>query len=160
VTFGEYLIVFFAEYLGWFLALSLIFFVFVFESRKRIYVAAEAAVSATISRLGLTELIRYFYDSPRPFEGTESVKQLIEHSSGGSFPSGHAAFFFAIATTVFIYNRRWGAFFFLGAILMGVGRVAANLHWPIDIFGGAIVGIISALLVNFIARKIKRPERS
>jgi membrane-associated phospholipid phosphatase len=43
--------------------------------------------------------------------------------------------------------RTWGVIFFLGAILMGLARVVAGIHWPYDIFGGALIGIISSVLV-------------
>src|SRR3989344_2734013 len=57
------------------------------------------------------------------------------------------ALFFAIAATLFIYNRRWGIVFFIAAIAMGAGRVLAHIHWPIDILGGAVIGIVSAAIV-------------
>jgi membrane-associated phospholipid phosphatase len=44
---------------------------------------------------------------------------------------------------------------------MGIARIFAGVHWPADILGGALVGIVTALLVNFYARryleKLKTP---
>ena len=81
-----------------------------------------------------------------------AVKQLIPES-GYSFPSGHAAFYFALSMGVYLYNKKLGAAFFVVSVLMGIARIFAGVHWPADILGGALVGIVTALLVNFYARK-------
>lgn len=115
--------------------------------------AALVFISAVIARFGVTELIRLFYDQPRPFEIVEGARQLIEHSGGGSFPSGHAAFAFALAAATSFYDQRLGIFFWVSAILIGLSRIAAGVHWPSDILGGAIVGIGTARLLYFIFKR-------
>ena len=97
-----------------------------------------ATVSALVARFGITELIRFFYNRPRPFEALPDIVQLIPHPAGGSFPSGHAALAFAVAAAVAFYYPKTSVLFFLAALSIGVGRVAAGLHWPSDILGGAI----------------------
>lgn len=148
------IIIFFAEYLGWILGAFLVIFAFL-KKREGVFVAIEALVAAIVSRFGFTEIIRYFYHKQRPFEVLD-IQLLLEHATGGSFPSGNAAFFFALAATLFIYDKKWGSVFFLAAILMGIARVFAHVHWPIDILGGAAVAIISSALVHFLAKKFRR----
>src|SRR3989338_1280619 len=148
------LIIFMAEYLPWAAGIAIfLFLVFVREKKKEFRMLIVAFLAVILSRFGFTEIIRYFYDRPRPFEVAEGLKTLLEHSSGGSFPSGHAAFFFALAMGVFFYRRIWGLVFFAAALSIGFGRVAAGLHWPSDILGGAVVGIFSAVLIKFFLRK-------
>ena len=115
---------------------------------------AVGAVSVFISRFIITEIIRYFYFVPRPFVNNPIVHQLIFHETSGSFPSGHAAIFFVLATVIFFFHKKWSILFFVGAILMGIARVMAGIHWPIDILGGAIIGILSAWLICKISQKI------
>lgn len=121
---------------------------FQIHRRSNLRLVAEAAASALIARFGITELIRFSYNRPRPFEALSDVIQLIPHASGGSFPSGHAALAFAAATAVSFYYPKASILFFLAASSMGIGRVAAGIHWPSDILGGAIVGICSAFLIR------------
>jgi undecaprenyl-diphosphatase len=51
------------------------------------------------------------------------------------------------------------------AILNGAARIAAGVHWPGDIIGGLVVGILSALLVHILLRnshkaiEVKHEER-
>ncbi len=109
-------------------------------------------ISGVIARFGVTELIRFFYHRPRPFL-TLPVHQLLPESSW-SFPSGHATFFFAMATAVYLYNKKWGIAFFIATILITMSRVIAGIHYPSDIVGGAAIGIIIAYATFYIARRI------
>jgi undecaprenyl-diphosphatase len=65
-----------------------------------------------------------------------------------SFPSGHALFYFALAFVIYTKSKKWGMWFFLGAFLMGLGRVASGVHFPIDILGGAVLGILTAYILS------------
>ena len=58
-----------------------------------------------------------------------------------SFPSGHTAAAFALATgLVFSFRgrRRW--LWFAPAAFVGVSRVACGVHFPLDVIAGALVG--------------------
>lgn len=145
------LIVFFGEYFTWILGACLVFFA-LYENRKNFNIAVEAFFAGILSRFVFTEIIRYFYDQQRPFEIDGSIP-LILHETGKSFPSGHAAFFFAVAATLFIYNRKWGVVFFMGALIISFARVLSGIHWPSDILGGVFLGILTGLVVHFLAKK-------
>ena len=115
-----------------------------------------AVVSTLIARYAVTELVRLAYHRPRPFSAL-SVQQLLTNDAW-SFPSGHAAFFFALATVAYLYNKKWGIAFLIAAILIGLARIAAGIHYPSDILGGALIGIGVAYATFYIAHKITRPE--
>jgi undecaprenyl-diphosphatase len=57
-----------------------------------------------------------------------------------SFPSDHAALFFALATLICMHNRRLGAFALLWATITSSTRIYLGYHYPIDILGGAALG--------------------
>ncbi|MDP3947481.1 MAG: phosphatase PAP2 family protein [bacterium] len=145
----DWSVVFFARYLPYLLALgALVALVRVSLWRARIHLAARVALGAILARGVLTEVIRFFYDRPRPYEAL-SFEPLLTNGSG-SFPSGHMALLFAIGTALFFYNRAWGAWFLALSVLTGLARVAAGVHWPSDIAGGAMIGIVAALLVQWL----------
>ena len=165
------LIVFRAVFLGlWMLAALLAFGIFsipplatVFPSfralrRKNWEMAAVSLASALIARFGITEFIRFFYDRPRPFGVLSDVHQVVFRDGGGSFPSGHAAFSFAIAAVVSRYYPKTSILFFLAALNLSVARVQAGLHWPTDILVGAIIGIAVGLFIHAIAKKLLNPK--
>ena len=114
---------------------------------------AEVFFAGFLTRFVFTEVIRFFYNRPRPFEVLENINQLVTHSSGGSFPSGHVAFFSAISAMIFFYHRIWGLVFLGITLFMGMGRIGAGIHWPTDILGGFAVGIFSAWLIKKISSR-------
>lgn len=145
----DYLSVSSAEYLTYFLVVAaLVLFARAPQWRLRWFRIAEAALAVILSRGILTPLIRFFYDHPRPSELLGIAPLISEVSS--SFPSGHAAFLFALAMAVFYVNRQWGIWFFSLAVLNGLARILVGVHWPLDIVGGAAVGIVSAMLVHLV----------
>jgi undecaprenyl-diphosphatase len=143
--------IFFATYSGYILVAILVFIFFCKPTRINRFMAVMAVISAGISRLFVTNIIRFFDHSLRPF-AVMKVTQLI-NESGYSFPSGHAAFYFALSMFVYLYNKKLGVWFFIVSFVMGVARIYAGVHWPSDILGGILVGIVTALLVNFATRK-------
>lgn len=67
-----------------------------------------------------------------------------------SFPSGHSAVAFALATSFAReIDGQWDdALFFTLAALTGYSRMHDNKHWASDVVFGAGVGILSARLVH------------
>jgi undecaprenyl-diphosphatase len=143
--------VFCAQYLPYLLVFGLLILVF-YENgwRRKWYLFSEAAIAVILSRGLLTEVIRFFYHHPRPFDVLGFTPLVGE--SGSSFPSGHAAWFFALAMVIFFRNRKWGIWFFVLALMNGIARIYVGVHWPFDILGGAAIGIISAMFVHWLLR--------
>lgn len=109
---------------------------------EMVFVALAAGL---VSRYGVAELIRAFYDRPRPFEVLSDLNLLVHHNGGGAFPSGHASFYFALAAVVGRYYPKTSLLFYAAAFSLTVSRVAAGIHWPSDIVGGAVIGIAVGL---------------
>lgn len=166
-TIFDSFIIFLADFLQYFLIIAflLLLFFLTYSRQQKIKIILTVFVSMIIARFGVVSLIRFFYHRIRPFTD-HSVNQLITNN-GFSFPSGHAALFFAMAMAIYFYpnrepnisnvasNKKWGILFFLAAILMGLSRIIAGVHYPSDIIGGAIIGILSAYLIFYFSKKLK-----
>ncbi|MBI2642419.1 MAG: phosphatase PAP2 family protein [Candidatus Wildermuthbacteria bacterium] len=147
----EAVIIFFGQYFGYILVGLLALFLF---KKRYIRLVLEMLVAAVLSRGIITEAIRFFFPVSRPFV-ENGTAPLIEHAASSSFPSGHASLFFALGTVLYFYNKKAGIVFLLASAVIGIARVLAGVHWPIDIIAGALIGIASGWVVVRLSRKFK-----
>lgn len=145
------LAIFFAQYFEY----ILIFFLFLFlikNFKKYWPMVVQSFSAAFFSRLVIVNIIRWLWPRPRPFIENDVIL-LLDTTKSASFPSGHAAFYFAIAAIVYFYNKKAGILFFLASFLISISRVFTGIHWPSDIIAGAFVGIFSGWLINYLFRE-------
>src|SRR3989344_3854304 len=115
--FLDWLMIFFADKLGYLMILGVLFLAL--RSSDKFRTLLLTIGSAVLARVLFVELIRYFFYNPRPYMILEKVNILMNHEVSSSFPSGHAAFFFALASGVYLGDRRWGKAYFVLAALIG-----------------------------------------
>lgn len=105
---------------------------------------------------GLTQFLKrvVFNGEVRPalyFQGKAELSFVpgVEVFHYHSFPSGHTTAAFALFFTLsLLFPGRWRqAFFFLGALLVGVSRVYLLQHFFRDVYAGALVGTVVPLVV-------------
>ncbi len=146
--------IFFAKYFEYFLIFFLLLFL-IKNFKKYWLMIIQSFGAAILSRFVITNIIRWIWERPRPFV-ENNVNLLLSHDPSGSFPSGHAAFYFAIATIVYFYNKKIGVLFFVASFLISLARVFSGVHWPSDILVGALVGIFSGWLVFKITKRFNK----
>ncbi|MBI4991821.1 MAG: phosphatase PAP2 family protein [Candidatus Harrisonbacteria bacterium] len=146
----DFLAIFFAEYAGYFLIVAAIILISALnEWKKRFYYFAWIILSVVLSRGILTEAIRLIYFKERPFLAL-GFNSLISQADKGAFPSGHAAFYFALAIPLFFINKKIGWYSIAVAVSIGLARVWVGVHWPLDVVSGAVVASFSVYVVRLI----------
>lgn len=100
---------------------------------------------------------KLFFGTLRPFELLADVKPLFTYGGGDSFPSGHAAFFASVSVVLLYHHPRLGILSTFFAIAIGFARVASGIHFPVDIVGGYILGVVVSLAVMWFHHR-KFPE--
>ena len=101
----------------------------------------------------LNELGKHIFLRPRPFAEIEGLLVMIPPPTSGSFPSGHTCSSFAAA---YAYTRgfpKYGAWSYIPAVLIGVSRIYVGVHYPSDVFAGAVLGTVSAAVVYALSRR-------
>ncbi len=103
-------------------------------------------------------ILKHLIQRPRPFNEIPGVQLLISKPLTYSFPSGHTASSFAAAYIIFKEIRRLAIPAFIIAALIAFSRMYLLVHYPSDIAGGIILGILCAAAARklFMKYEIKR----
>ena len=112
---------------------------------------AAALVLVVPFKLALERVVKLLVQRERP--GTTVPDAILRgvHSAGLSFVSGHAIITFAIAGLLaLVLPRRWGVVAFVLATLNAVARVYLGAHNPLDVVGGAAVGLAVAAVLDLV----------
>ena len=121
------------------------------KTRKAALAAAlSLIVMAVLNNIVLKSLIA----RPRPYTTYPELVILIKKLSSFSFPSGHTSSAFAVVTAVSLHHRRASWVLFPAAILMGVSRIYFSVHYCTDVLGGAVAGVLYAVVGLFAAHLI------
>ncbi|KKS95666.1 MAG: Bacitracin transport permease protein BCRC [Microgenomates group bacterium GW2011_GWC1_43_13] len=137
---------FFASFFIYFLFAGLIVLWFIDGKIKKEQVF-HALLACTYTAV-IIFLIKYFFPTLRPFLVNGRGVDVLIIPMDGAFPSGHTAQAFALAVTIFMHDKKVGWFYLIGALVIGIARVLANVHYPVDIFGGALIGTLVAVVVE------------
>lgn len=114
---------------------------------------AWAAIAAVIIAAILDKLTSKLYYDPRPFV-THHLHPLVSHVADNGFPSEHTLFSMTIAVSLVFFRPKVGWAAIAIAILVGISRVTAHVHSPIDIAGAAAMGLIAGYLGYQIAVRL------
>jgi len=147
------------------LVLALLWILMRQNRRHALLVLLMVAVAVLVADQVSSGLIKHLVERLRPTHdpSLENAVHVINGYRGGmyGFVSSHAANFFAIATLVTLIMRRG----LVAAALYGWGlvqcysRIYLGVHYPGDILGGMIVGLMAGWLVWCLMRWMQRRWR-
>jgi len=144
------IIIFGAKYL--FVIVALLFVLAWLQAgRKQKLEILLAFIIAGILALVMDKIAAKLYYDPRPFV-SHHLKPLVAHAADNGFPSEHTLFTITLSTIIIFYRKKLGIAAFVLALLVGIGRVAAHVHSPIDIVGGIVFGVVAGIAGYFLAR--------
>lgn len=127
------------------------------KTRKTgIIVAAALLMDLILCNLILKNLVARV----RPYDVNTAIAILIKKPLDFSFPSGHTAASFAAMTALFRakMKKAWIAALIL-AVLIAFSRLYFYVHYPTDVLGGAVVGILSGIIGYTIVEKIDKRRK-
>lgn len=117
-----------------------------------ISVAAFVGLNDFISHNFLKEIVA----RPRPCHTLPDLGHITNCSNSFSFPSNHATNLFTAATVTSLCFKKMAFIAYTCALLVGYSRVYLGVHYPSDILGGAIWGIMMGTLGYLFYKKIRK----
>jgi len=147
------------------LYILLLYFVIKKYGKQSWIIIIAAAITVTLADQISVKLFKEVFERWRPCHNfdLEGMVHIVNNKCGGrfGFVSSHAANTFAVAGLLgaFISNRTL-YFLLMWAALVAYSRVYLGVHYPADIFGGAILGLLISYLIYHITIKFIKPIRS
>ncbi|WP_421847164.1 phosphatase PAP2 family protein [Marinomonas sp.] len=107
----------------------------------------------------VVNVLKDYFAMPRPpaVLDAEAFNLIGRAYQARSFPSGHSATAFLLATVCFCYaqNAYFKAALILLAVLVGLSRILIGVHWPMDVLVGGALGIVLGLTGVMVTAKWK-----
>jgi undecaprenyl-diphosphatase len=102
-------------------------------------------LAADFAADGLSLALRQWIGRDRPPLVYPEPKPLVSVPHSGAFPSGHASTAFACATVLAWASPRLRVPAFVLAAAIAWSRVYVGVHWPLDVLGGAALGMLVSI---------------
>ena len=154
-SFFDKLFSFITEVKNWYIAYIILFLILIIKGGR---IGRIAAVSIILLIITTDQFSSFFLKNLvgriRPCNVFPDLNVLVTCTESFSFPSSHAVnnFGAAMFLTKIFPKYKWS--FFTVATLMAFSRPYVGVHYPSDVIGGAIVGIIFGYIFAFIVQKI------
>jgi undecaprenyl-diphosphatase len=135
--------------------LFMIFFSILNFPKKAFFWILSAGLTVTLTDLVSSRVIKPLVGRLRPCNDpslANSVRLLTDHcGQNGSFTSSHAANHFGMAVFFFLTLQpimgKYSWLFFLWAALVSYAQVYVGVHFPVDVIGGALLGIFTGSII-------------
>lgn len=156
---------------AWIYVIIIYFLVKYYDWKTAIAAVLGVSLVITFADRGSVELFKEVFQRLRPSRNPllEGQVELVTNFKGEiyrggkyGFVSSHASNYFGLATYFSLilgkFNRKWWFWMMLWALVVSYTRIYLGVHYPGDIFGGALFGmlcgLVAFLIVRFIVSKI------
>ena len=114
--------------------------------------------TSVIEALGITMTMKYTFDRQRPYQKYPDLIHPVSTEPDPSFPSGHTAAAFSLATSLSITYPKWYVIAPSAVWACGVGlsRINQGVHYPSDVLTGAAIGVGCAFVNVYVNRWLNK----
>ncbi len=123
--------------------------------KEKIKSCTYSCLAALLSSGILVQITKFAVGRGRPGVAlsTWTFKPWTTSNNWHSFPSGHAATSFSLATVITAFHPRLWWLWYGVAAFIGFGRVVSESHFPTDVLAVAFIGSLCGVLCLLVAGK-------
>lgn len=126
---------------------SILFVLLLLGNRKYKLIGFEMFCALTIGQI-IVHSLKKILSRERPYKILEQLNTFGINLKDYSFPSGHTAASFSIATSLALNVPRLSIIVFIVAIVVGISRIYLGVHYPTDVAAGIVIGFSIALIIH------------
>lgn len=137
---------------GWILLAALLFFASVIHpgiTRAIVTYYFLKGIISTLFCIILFVFVKTSVNRKRPYTRHMNKMPLLKAPDKYSFPSGHTMVAFSMIFTLGMSSLPSLVYAVLLAILIAVSRIFVGVHYPLDVFAGAVMGSCVGIGTNF-----------
>lgn len=127
-------------------------------SKKYRIIGIHMAIAMAITYIFGNLVLKNIFARQRPCWIDTDVVLLVKSPKDYSFPSGHSMNGFTGAVSILCHDKKLGIAALILATLIAFSRLYNFVHFPTDVFVGMIIGICSALIVNWFMNKKQKEQ--
>lgn len=113
----------------------------------------QVAVAMLLTFIVGNLILKNMIHRDRPCWIDPSITLLVKSPSDFSFPSGHSTNGFTASVSILLCDKKLGIAAVILAAAIAFSRLYNFVHFPTDVIAGIVIGIVSALFVNYLFQR-------
>ncbi len=134
--------------LGGSISLTLLVLLLLFFKGKPRVLGLELIAALAVTT-AIVQILKRTFTRNRPYWILENLNTYGIDLSDYSFPSGHSAASFSVATVVAFNYQKIALLVICIALLIAVSRIYLAVHYPTDVVAGVVIGTICSMIVHY-----------
>ncbi len=119
--------------------LGLFYMIYLFFYNNNNLISLFKYIFIPIFALIISNIMRKIINNKRPFE-VFNIEPIVSHKKGNSTPSNHSTSAMVISFALVFISDLFAPFIFIFAIITGISRIMAGVHYPFDVILGLFLG--------------------